>query len=99
MAAGDGSGHDETRPGAGEIDQLAVLRAMRETGFAGGLMPEHQPALDADPAGVSSRAWTVGTTARSSRSSPQNLSPSLMPRTNHFWSVMKTSAAGSAASR
>jgi sugar phosphate isomerase/epimerase len=56
----DGTGYDETWPGAGEIDQLAVLRALRATGFTGGLMPEHQPPLDIDPAGAASHAWTVG---------------------------------------
>jgi sugar phosphate isomerase/epimerase len=56
----DGTGYDETWPGAGELDQLATLRALKETDFAGGLMPEHQPPLDVDHSGAASHAWTVG---------------------------------------
>jgi len=50
----------ETFPDAGDVDMLAALRAYKEVGFDGMLMPDHVPVIEGDKGGLQAFAFAYG---------------------------------------
>lgn len=50
----------ETFPDAGDVDMLAALRAYKETGYDGMLMPDHVPKIEGDQGGRQAFAFAFG---------------------------------------
>jgi mannonate dehydratase len=51
---------EEVFPDEGEMDLLAIMRVLRDTHFAGSILPDHMPRHPADPGGLQSFAFGYG---------------------------------------